>query len=106
MAEQRLGAGILWAGGDLVALVAVAIACYRWWRADTAFTRAGTTVPMVGDDLVTRRCRRAAVLVTGCGLLAGCTDARPARRPATSRPRTRRRLWRIALIAPRPWSAA
>ena len=48
VAEQRLGAGILWAGGDLIALVAVAIACYRWWRADTAFSRAGTTVPMVG----------------------------------------------------------
>jgi hypothetical protein len=48
VAEQRLGAGILWAGGDLIALFAVAIACYRWWRADTAFTRAGTTVPMVG----------------------------------------------------------
>jgi cytochrome c oxidase assembly factor CtaG len=47
VAEQRLGAGLLWAGGDLIALVAVAIACYRWWRADTAFTRAGPNVPMV-----------------------------------------------------------
>jgi putative copper resistance protein D len=48
VAEQRLGAGILWAGGDLIALVAIAIACYRWWRTDTAFTRAGSTAPMVG----------------------------------------------------------
>jgi cytochrome c oxidase assembly factor CtaG len=50
VAEQRLGAGILWAGGDLIALVAVGIACYRWWRADTAFTRTGTTTRMVGTS--------------------------------------------------------
>ena len=49
VAEQRLGAGLLWVIGDLVALAAVGIACYRWWRADTAFTRAGpSTTPMIG----------------------------------------------------------
>jgi putative copper resistance protein D len=50
VAEQRLGAGLLWVIGDLVALAAVAIACYRWYRADTAFTRAGSpgATPMIG----------------------------------------------------------
>ena len=49
VAEQRLGAGLLWVIGDLVALAAVGIACYRWWRADTAFTRAGpSATPMIG----------------------------------------------------------
>ena len=49
VAEQRLGAGLLWVIGDLVALAAVGIACYRWWRADTAFTRTGSsTTPMIG----------------------------------------------------------
>lgn len=46
VAEQRLGAGILWVAGDLVALVAVAVVAYRWWRADTAFSRTGTSASM------------------------------------------------------------
>ena len=46
VAEQRLGAGILWVAGDLVALVAVAVAAYRWWRADTAFSRTGPSASM------------------------------------------------------------
>jgi hypothetical protein len=39
---------VLWVVGDLVALVAVAVACYRWWRADTAFSRLGSPAPVLG----------------------------------------------------------
>ena len=94
VAEQRLGAGILWAGGDLIALVAIAIACYRWWRADTAFTRVGNDRPDGGDDLVRRRWP--AVLVTGGGLLAGCT-AHGLPEAATTQAEHAASMWRITL---------
>ena len=58
VAEQRVGAGVLWVVGDLVALAAVAVACYRWWRADTAFSPAGSPRPRARDAAVTRPIRR------------------------------------------------
>jgi putative copper resistance protein D len=48
MSEQHLGAGILWMAGEPVALVTVAVAMYRWWRADTAFVRAPPRAPVAG----------------------------------------------------------
>jgi putative copper resistance protein D len=34
--QQRIGAGVLWGAGDLVAFVAVVVAVWRWWKAETA----------------------------------------------------------------------
>ena len=48
MAEQRLGAGLLWAAGEPIALALLAVAVYRWWRADTAFSRSGRPTPVAG----------------------------------------------------------
>jgi putative copper resistance protein D len=48
MAEQRLGAGLLWVAGEPVALTLLAVAVYRWWRADTAFSRPGRPAPVGG----------------------------------------------------------
>ncbi len=48
MAEQHLGAGLLWLAGEPIALVALAVAMYRWWRADTAFSRGTRSAPVAG----------------------------------------------------------
>jgi putative copper resistance protein D len=48
MAEQRLGAGLLWVAGEPIALAVLAVAVYRWWRADTAFSRPGRPAPVAG----------------------------------------------------------
>lgn len=87
LADQRLGASLMWVLGELVGLTAVGLAARRWFVADRAATRA-------------RLRRRAALplavattaVVTGCG-----TGGLP--EPASSEADTVVTLWWVFLIA-------
>ncbi len=54
LADQRLGAGILWAFGELFGLVALGIVLYRWMRHDEAVAARFDRVAVAGLDVTGR----------------------------------------------------